>query len=237
MAVCSASPVSPGLAIDHLARFGWSPPYSLAHLGVVGEPAGGDEHALPGAHRHGACRRARCARRRRGRPRRRGRRAAPRSRPGCRGRGRSRSIWPISDAPFVSSAWPPSLGAVGADHDAGGDGEAAHAAVVVRQRPRLVRHHRQADALGQAGLQPVEPVAEHLAVARHRLDASADVVAALGVRVVVAVAGAADEAHSAALRGTRPSPGPAVRKAWRRSVDDAGPTSPTTASKCAIASS
>ena len=49
-------------------------------------------------------RRGRCARRRRGRPRRSGRRAAPRSRPGSRGRARSASIWPISDAPFVSSA-------------------------------------------------------------------------------------------------------------------------------------
>ena len=52
MAVRIASPVSPGLAIDHLAWLGWSPPYSLAHLGVVGEAAGGEQHALAGPHQH-----------------------------------------------------------------------------------------------------------------------------------------------------------------------------------------
>src|SRR5580693_3994262 len=39
IAVCSTSPVSPALAIDHLASLGWSPLY----LGVVPEPAGGQQ--------------------------------------------------------------------------------------------------------------------------------------------------------------------------------------------------
>ena len=81
----------------------------LAHLRVVGEPAGGDEHAVPGAHRHRHCRRARCAPRRRGRPPRRGRRAAPRSRPGCPGRARraasGRSATPRSSAAPAAGPW------------------------------------------------------------------------------------------------------------------------------------
>ena len=119
MAVWSASPVSPGLAIDHLARFGWSPPYSLAHLGVVGEAAGGEQHALAGPDR--------------ARARRRGSARTPTTRPSSTIRSSSgasvqigmprpraiSSIWPISEAPLVSSAWPPGLGGVGAERRRG----------------------------------------------------------------------------------------------------------------------
>ena len=38
IAVCIASPVSPGLAIDHFARFGWSPPYSPRISGLCANP-------------------------------------------------------------------------------------------------------------------------------------------------------------------------------------------------------
>ena len=153
-----------GVGHRPLALVGLLAAVLLAHLAVVGEAAGGDQHALAGPDRAPARRRARCARRRPGRPRRSGPRAGPRSTPGC----------PRSTA--MAEHLPDERRAVGEQRLAAGPwrravrsttraemAKAADAAVVVRQRPGLVGHHRQAEALRQPGLQLRQPRAELLA--------------------------------------------------------------------------
>ena len=158
-------------------------PVPLTHLGVVGETAGGQQDALPGAdhdrravahrpHPDHAARPAPPARRR-----------GPRSRTGCPPPARS-SNWAMSEAPLVNKVLTPYPGGGGAACP-GRDGERPDAAVVV-PRSRTVRLHGQPDALGQAGLELGQPGPQGVAVVGHRLDAPPDVVAARGVGVVVA---------------------------------------------------
>ena len=170
----------------------------LAHLGIVGEPAGRQQDTLAGADQergpfpHGA---------------------DPDDAAILDDQLLDGSIGPDRDPPLEGDAQhlpdqrravreqrlPAESRRVGPDHHSGRDGEGAEAAVVVGERARLVRHHRQAQALGQARLQLLEPSSEHVSVKGDRFDAASEVVAALGVGVVVAVAPAVGEAHAATL--------------------------------------
>ena len=82
----------------------------------------------------------------------------------------------------------------------------------MRERPCLVRHDGETEALGQPRLQLREPLTEDLAVEGDRLNAATVVVTALGVGVIVAVPRAIDEPDASALQerdhlGTRPEEG------------------------------
>ena len=205
----SASPVSPGLAIDHLRLVRLVAAVLLAHLAGCGRTRrrrcstpcrARTAHGLAVAHR-----------------------AHPDDAAVLHDEIVERCLGPDRDAAVEGDAQhladqrravrqqrlPPRLGAVRCGSRRGRRRRSsADAAVVVRQRPRLVGHHRQADALGQAGLQPRR--ASRRAPWRSTAPARSPrpmSLPPLAVRVVVAVAGAADEAHAAAARGTRPSPG------------------------------
>ena len=111
------------------------------------------------------------------------------------------SSWPMSDAPFVSSACRRTLAAAVRSatraeigEGCGGCGcscDSDRASLVITARPRLWAS--PGCSFGSHG-------PERSPVPRHRLDAAADVVAALQVGVVVAVAGAGDEAHAQPLQ-------------------------------------
>ncbi len=172
---------------------------ALAHLGVVGEAAGGEEHALAGADRH---------------------RSAVAD--GAHADDAAvldqelfeRRLGPDGDPPVErdlehlpdegravrAQRLAAELGGVGPQHDPTGDHEGAEAPVVVGQRTRLVGHHGETEALGQSGLQPRHPFAQDAGVPRHRLDPPSGVHAALRVGVVVAVAAAVDEANPELLK-------------------------------------
>ena len=245
--VCGAEPHRGGDRLAGVAGVGDRP---LALVGLVAAVLAGASRGLwakPPAeistpcrartvHRRAVAHRAHA--RRRGRPRRSGRRAAPRSTPGCPGRRATREQLADERRAVRQQRLPPDLGADGAERHPGRDGEGcgrcgcSSTATGPRWSSPPGRGSGPARAAASAATAraPRRPTAPARCRGRRRGRP-------WQVRVVVAVAGAGDEAHARAAGGTSIISGPAVRNAWRRSNDEHGPTSPTTVSKWAMASS